>query len=1302
LSKSKLDSLQGFIARSWTRSRLSGALCAVLLLLASAAHAQTTSSISGTVRDAADSLVPGAKVTLINEASKGVRETKSNGEGFFSFAAVQSATYSIRVVHEGFETWTVTGIEVHPGDSLTVPKIKLVIGMIQQSVVVTAERAGVTLNSGEHSTLITSGDINRLSTTGRDATELVSMLPGFTISTGGDVGNQGPGGLYGNSLTTMAGAGGGSTSANMGSYGANGASPQQGLVNVTSDGANIIDPGDMSGTISTINMDQVQEVKVQTSNFGADEAKGPIVIDAVGKSGSDTYHGGLYTYFRNGALNSNDWIGKYLEQSRPANKYFYPGATIGGPVKIPGTHFNEKKRLVFWAGFEYYGQDQATNSPATAFVPTPAMLAGDLSPSTIASALGPGVTTAGLAANCAADYTVSSLYNAVAGICWSPTAVIDQNGNTVTGGNIGKTGSNSIDPAMAALTNLYPAINRIPQPQKDASGNDISASDGINYAHDVMQTHNGYQFHTREDENLSDTLKLYGTYNLESINDDNAMNNIFYNPNGTVPFSTPMMTHMKSQSLTLNLTKTIGTSITNELVGSGTLFNSPAQFADPSKAQVPSSSAWQSEGYTGGYFHSSQTQLPQIVQYETVGIPSLAMSYVPAGSQYLKKFSWNLADNLTKQYHTHNIKAGYYMEKTANNSMTLGSKVNGFASFMRWDACYQNQSMMAGTPPTLPTQPAQKTGMGNTVGNLLIGCPLGYQQDNIDPAINLRFMSFEGYLTDDWKVNSKLTITLGIRISHLQPWEDAHGIGMAVWDPSGMTQHTVYSNSADPTSWKGLDWHARDHSIPDAGVPTRAAFYSPRFGLAYDLRGNGKTVFRGGWGVYHSHDPILSYGGSAASTAAGLQTYTSPGTPACTFAQVSNFYGQTGQTSGSLTVGCGAYLGNAASLPAFNISALDPHDDRGPVTYSYNFTADQRGPWDSTFEVAYVGNQSSNISTLASNSVGSDLENQNVIPLNAYYGPDPVTGQTNPDSAIPNSADYRPYPNYQHVDVPSHSVWTNYNALQAGWNKQHGSLVYGVNYTWSKAMGVRGSYDTGYVSDPVNLHHDYGIVGIDRPQAINATYSYQEGNKFHGNRILGQVLNGWEISGITSFSSGIDLAISNGRANFGLSGGGGYSVGGASVQIPLTADVWLGSPDYAVQPTVTCDPRSGLKKEQYVNGACFGLPAQGSQGQWNLPDVHGPAYFKSDLSVYKDITLSARQNMQFRLSGFNFLNHPIPSFSDINLNNLYLAVGDPSGNNYTTPAQALAGLSITNTGSFGYTSYKSGLRIVELGFKYNF
>ena len=153
------------------------------------------------------------------------------------------------------------GIEVLPGDSLTVPKIKLAVGKVMESVVVTAEVAGVTLSSPEHSTLITASDINRLSTTGRDAAELVSILPGFTLNAGANIQNQWL------DYEQM-----GFSSGNMGSFGANGAAPQQGLVNITADGANVIDPGDMGAQVSNVNMDQVQEVKVQTSNFGADEA----------------------------------------------------------------------------------------------------------------------------------------------------------------------------------------------------------------------------------------------------------------------------------------------------------------------------------------------------------------------------------------------------------------------------------------------------------------------------------------------------------------------------------------------------------------------------------------------------------------------------------------------------------------------------------------------------------------------------------------------------------------------------------------------------------------------------------------------------------------------------------------------------------------------------------------------------------------------------------------------------------------------------------------------------------------------
>jgi hypothetical protein len=272
----------------------------------------------------------------------------------------------------------------------------LKVGKAEVSVTVTAEVAGVTLSTPEHSTLITAGDITRLSTVGRDVNELISILPGFTINAGTDVQNEGAGGIYG--YQTM-----GFGSAQVGSWGANGSAPQQGLVNVTADGANVIDPGDMGGQVSNVNMDQVQEVKVQTADFGADQAKGPIVINAVGKSGGVAYHGSLYTYFRNDALNSNDWLGKYYGVKRPEFRYFYPGGTFGGPVRIPGHRFNEKKSLVFWVGFEYYGQNKP-DSLATAFIPTPAMVGGDLSTGTIAKAL--NVSPTDLAANCPADWNV--------------------------------------------------------------------------------------------------------------------------------------------------------------------------------------------------------------------------------------------------------------------------------------------------------------------------------------------------------------------------------------------------------------------------------------------------------------------------------------------------------------------------------------------------------------------------------------------------------------------------------------------------------------------------------------------------------------------------------------------------------------------------------------------------------------------------------------------------------------------------------------------------------------------------------
>lgn len=1233
----------------------------VLALAVSPVYAQNAASITGTVKDSTGAVVPGARVVLTNNANRSQWDAASNNQGFFNFAAIPPATYSLRVIHSGFEMWTVTGIVVHPGDQVTVPKIVLKIGEATVSVVVTAQDAGVTLDSPEHSTLITSAQINRLSTIGRGVSELVTILPGFDVNAGTDVQNEGPGGIYGYQTT-------GPGNGNLGSLGSNGAAPQQGLVNITSDGANIIDPGDMGGQLANANMAQVQEVKVQTANFSAAEAKGPIVIDAVGKSGSAQFHGSLYTYFKSTALNSNDWLSKYYGDSRPAFRYFYPGVTIGGPVVIPHTNFNRNKRLVFFAGYEYYDQN-APSGLATAFIPSPAMMGGDLSTATIARAL--NVSPSDMAANCTADYSVSATYTNVGGLCWSPNGSTDQTGATVSNGQVV-----NIDPAVEAISSLWPTANRTPQPVITA-GQTQYATDGINYTKNVMATHNGFQFHTRVDQSFSDSLKFYAVYNLERVNDESPLNNIYYNPGGTVPYPTPMYSYGHSDSLTLDLMKSVGSSFTNDLMVSGVYYSEPEQFADPAKAQT-TGTAWAAAGYAGGHLHLNETQLPRIIDYESVGTPSFAFGYVPPTSQFLRKFDWNVQDNVTKIYRTHTLTTGIYAEQTGNNNATLGSQVNGTLTFMRWDSCYINQTGSAtATPPGTAN-------LGNVVGNFLIGCPLGYSQDNFDPIENLRFRTLEAYVNDQWKVNSRLTLTLGMRFSHLQPWTDAHGIGLAVWEPSTISQNVLYPDSQSNLTWPGLSWHKRDPSIPNAGVPTRALFYSPRVGLAYDLYGNGKTVIRGGWGMFYSHDSTSLTGGLA--TAIGLQTYSNPSTITCTFGQLfTNKY-----------VPCGAYSTAPSTITPFTIGAMDPKDDRMPLTYNYNFTVDQEGPWASTFEIAYVGSQSTDLATLG------NLQNQNVIPLGAFFQPDPLTGQLNPPSAIPNSADYRPYPNYQQINVANHIAWANYNSLQASWNRTTGSLIWGANYTWSKAMGVRGNYDTGYIGDPIDLHNDYGIVSFDRPQVLNLNYSWQEGTRYHGNRLLGQVLNGWEVSGIDSIQSGPDLAIVNGSTNFGLSGGVNYTQGSTTLSIPVSAAEWLGSSDYSLQPTVTCDPRFHLKKDQFVNGNCFSLSALGSQGQWNLPDVHGPAYFKADLTVFKDFKINERQNVQFQVSGFNFLNHPLTSFNNNNLQVLDLQAGDCAGCKYTTPSQALENATITNAGTFGATEFKNGVRIMELGMKYNF
>jgi len=266
--------------------KLGAGLVAVMLLLLAmpALHAQTTAQISGTVTDTTGAIIPGATVTLVNEATQDARVVKTNGDGLYSFPALLPSSYTIKVTAKGFEPKNLTGLVLHAGDERSVPAFTLAVGSESQTVTVEASSEMVPEDNGERQDVLSSKDIENLALVGRDTTELLKVLPGATTVSGG--------------LTSVAPSFSDlNLSANESSIG-NGINlngvPNRGGTALLSDGVSVLDPGDNASSIGIINPEMTQEVSVQTSNFGAYVQNGPVVVSAISKSGTTHIHGEGY------------------------------------------------------------------------------------------------------------------------------------------------------------------------------------------------------------------------------------------------------------------------------------------------------------------------------------------------------------------------------------------------------------------------------------------------------------------------------------------------------------------------------------------------------------------------------------------------------------------------------------------------------------------------------------------------------------------------------------------------------------------------------------------------------------------------------------------------------------------------------------------------------------------------------------------------------------------------------------------------------------------------------------------------
>ena len=248
-------------------------------------------------------------------------------------------------------------------------------------------------------------------------------------------------------------------------------------------------------------------------------------------------------------------------------------------------------------------------------------------------------------------------------------------------------------------------------------------------------------------------------------------------------------------------------------------------------------------------------------------------------------------------------------------------------------------------------------------------------------------------------------------------------------------------------------------------------------------------------------------------------------------------------------------------------------------------------------------------------------------------------------------------------------------------------------------VGTNGSAGGQATLEPFNLANSYGVQPGNRTHLFNAAYSIELGNPIHSNKFVEGAVNGWQISGTTQWQSGANLTYNSGtNDNFNMQLNGAIIPGtegvinpGGANGIAIGNQAILGTNAIQLNPILTCNPTKNLAPHQFINGSCFTVPTQvGVNGPTLLPAIYGPAFFNSDLGIFKNFQIRESMKLQFRVEAYNFLNHPLWSF--------------PNSNNLTLQfAQDPATGKITQTNSnFGITNFKQGNRVVELVVKLYF
>ncbi len=557
-------------------------------------------------------------------------------------------------------------------------------------------------------------------------------------------------------------------------------------------------------------------------------------------------------------------------------------------------------------------------------------------------------------------------------------------------------------------------------------------------------------------------------------------------------------------------------------------------------------------------------------------------------------FAWT--DNFSRLIGRHSMKFGIYIERMRKDEVG-GPNTRGAFAFGR------------DTNNPLDSNYA--------FSNAILGVFQSYAEGTFRPYSHYRYTQVEWYVQDSWKVSQKLTIDMGLRFYNVPGAHDDR-YAITTFDPSTYNLSTTAvlirpgldankkrvgvdprNGTIYPAPYIGLFVPGSGNTAPGMVVGGKNGFpgslytapavsYGPRIGFAYDPKGNGKMAIRGGIGLFYDRPQGNVYSGTNGQPPVAY-------TPTLWYSTIDTFL----QTSGAV----GPSTQNAPQVG----------DQQLPRVANFSLGIQREIGFNTVVDVSYVG------------SVGRHLliaKNINPIPMYGRFDPknvDYTTGRALPDNFI------RPYLGQGDINVRSFSATSSYNSFQLAVSRRMArGLQFGGSYTYSKSLGLgEGDFD------PMSPYFDmrtrnYGLLPFDRTHmaVINYTYQIPDLGKKYANKALSAVLGGWQVSGITSFTSGAPF-----RPGFSTVDGADITGSTEGARIDMIAD-----------PHIEKGSRTFSRN---FKTEAFARPASKTFGTAGIVVLRGPGINNWDFTISKKVPLGLGEGryVQFRTEFYNAFNH---------------------------------------------------------------